>query len=1045
VQPPPPLPPSLPSPARPQTRRAASDGAARDSARGAAAPAPEFFALGDNPLLWDEDVLQQGEPRRPALLPLARDLTLPRQRSPWTRRTTRAAWRRRSCSRWLVRAARPFGVRLTRGSGSVAAHLGLRPIDALHLPLPVNVLLIGFGGDGEGNVTLSEEEVRRWVEGMDALLPHARRPPFPPAPPSSGPLFEGESYVSHNLSLHAVQCGRGVAAVFERAVALLARPEQPAAAEAASRNSTAPFHEQLWYSVDAGQVGALLASLARAVGLEAGHTLALLNLRRGGLPQRYGYRRGFSGAELESLAGEWDGMSMESLVRAGGGPAAGLSPSLYPFAAARPEAPRWKPPRPAAGFSWSHRSFEATSWAEQAMAALDRVALFRARLSPTQLLRAEAVAALQPEAGGGGGGDWGIGRELRWAIGRRAAPPPRAFAADCLTDTFVAPQRVAWADLSAGPLAWGPAGGGAGLRRGSLVASIFAGSDAEAAGAPDEAAMEAALEELAEERYERVAGEEAEDDAALLEMELDVYEAFGQRHCAGRGARPALCDELKARSARLERELASALDRRAAEEEEAREAAEGLGGAAPRPPRPRKPRPHGWSIFDGDPVEGARARLVRDRFLAELSQLLRGALRHAVVPTVTAGAFRAHATVRVTLYDVAWGGGGGRGASPHAEQLRLRLQHLLLPGQALELSVVPLSSADDAALAAALSAAARSGASGGGAGPAGSHRYLDAGELQRQLASLAAGGGGRGGLARGAAEASPVLHVPLFFITAASGPPLYLDAAGARTAASLGDMAVALASPHPAAAVAGGFACGREPLLTDLSDPLPGALAAMAAHLGGVRSAAHGPAADGTEDEWAWASGAHPAAATAGAGGAAAPAALADAVHRSAVVTALDASMEAANGGIEQLARVRTGGAEGEAAGAALWRAYRAAAGQAEEVLAGWEALVREWRASVEAAAQLDYGAAAAAAAAAEARAAVFARAAQRLAARLGPAHCAAAQGRAGLAGAAAAGEGALGWPGLQAALLVGLALGAVGALGRLALKPRRRAKPKLN
>ena len=126
-------------------------------------------------------------------------------------------------------------------AGTLAAHLGLRPLEALHLPLPVNILLIGFNGDGEANLTLSEAELRRWVEGADGVLAHARRPREGLPPLRRGPgataftpsLFEGESYVAHNLSLHAVQCGRRVAEVFERAVEVLARPEDPVAAEAA--------------------------------------------------------------------------------------------------------------------------------------------------------------------------------------------------------------------------------------------------------------------------------------------------------------------------------------------------------------------------------------------------------------------------------------------------------------------------------------------------------------------------------------------------------------------------------------------------------------------------------------------------------------------------------------------------------------------------------------------------------------------------------------------------------------------------------------------
>ena len=510
----------------------------------------------------------------------------------------------------------------------MAAHLGLRPVDGLHLPTPVNFVFIGFARDGHRNVSLSEAELARWVDHMDHMLPHARLPGTPPPPvvgaeaagaaaagadatdaEDEAPLFYSESYVSYNFSVHAVEFGPAVTAVFHRAIAVLARPVDPAAAEgataaaaAAGEQSSAAFAPGLWYHVDAGAMSALLESLLADVGLDGvAYNVALLNPSRDGLPPRYGYRTGFSGPELAQLGAQWETHGMEAAVRAAGrgAPHPSLEAMLRPPPAA-PGARRWRPPRNGAKFSYSRRIWEADGWARRAGGALDAIAAFRKGLSPSAVLRAEAAAVLAGDAATPGA------RALRRALARGGAGGAHP---DCLADTSVARGRAAFADLSAGPLGWGPArGGGTGLRRGSLVDSVFSGPGGDAAAsassvAPEE--LEAALDDIAAAKLGESDDDEV-DELALLETELDVYEAFAQAHCAAapKGRAPPLCADLRSRVATMEQELAELI------------AAEGRETGAAQP-RQRKPRPHGWNIFDGDPAIDGTVSLARDRFLTE--------------------------------------------------------------------------------------------------------------------------------------------------------------------------------------------------------------------------------------------------------------------------------------------------------------------------------------------------------------------------------------------------------------------------------------------
>ena len=516
----------------------------------------------------------------------------------------------------------------------MAAHLGLRPVDGLHLPTPVNFLFIGFARDGHRNVSLSEAELARWVDHMDHMLPHARLPGTPPPPVGGGgaaeaaaasaagaaaaddaeeeeaPLFYGESYVSYNFSVHAVEFGPAVTAVFHRAVATLARPVDPAAAEAAAgaASPAGAFAPGVWYHVDAGAMSALLESLLADVGLDGvAYNVALLNPSRDGLPPRYGYRAGFSGPELALLGKQWETHGMEAAVRAAGRGAP--HPSLQQLLRAAPAAPgsrRWRPPRNGAKFSYSRRIWEADGWVKRAGAALDAVAKFRAGLTPSAVLRAEAASLLAGDADAPGA------RALRRALARGGGGGAHP---DCLADTSAARGRAAFADLTAGPLGWGPArGGGTGLRRGALVDALFGGpggAAAAAAGSPPQEELEAALDDIAASKLGASDDDEV-DEVALLEAELDVYEAFATAHCASapKGRAPPLCAELRMRVELMEGELADLV---AAEGREKRSAQ----------PRQRKPRDHGWSIFDGDPAVNGTVSLARDRFLTEVR------IRHA--------------------------------------------------------------------------------------------------------------------------------------------------------------------------------------------------------------------------------------------------------------------------------------------------------------------------------------------------------------------------------------------------------------------------------
>jgi hypothetical protein len=191
---------------------------------------------------------------------------------------------------------------------------------------------------------------------------------------------------------------------------------------------------------------------------------------------------------------------------------------------------------------------------------------------------------------------------------------------------------------------------------------VFSGPDGAAAAAASSAPpeeLEAALDDIAAARLGESEDDEV-DEVAMLEAELDVYEAFAQVHCAQapKGRAPPLCAELRERVAVMEQELAE------------RVAAEGReNGTAHAEPRQRKPRLHGWTIFDGDPAVEGTVSLARDRFLTEV----RAALGRAfLAPQILTKSLFADCGVAVELAAPLRGAGG----VPGPRQVQVVGQHV---------------------------------------------------------------------------------------------------------------------------------------------------------------------------------------------------------------------------------------------------------------------------------------------------------------------------------------------------------------------------------
>ena len=935
-------------------------------------------------------------------------------------------------------------------SGSLARYLGLDVVRSVHVPVPVNFVFVGFDGDGHLGLHLDHDDLARWFEHMDHVRPHVRVP-RPPAgalddfrrrlvdvagvedlgSDSSAAggysrrrdalgrraredqhLTDEYPEVSRahlNFTCHVVDVGPNVLEVFERAISTYARPVggsagasgYSASASTSGSGSDSDPDAPVEYHVDAGSMHALVDSLVEALDLLDSYTLVVLNPRKSILGSRYGYRRGFSAAEIEELRPRRTELIREARRRGGPRPRAPA-----PAPAPRTAFSDYFRKRSTSKFGVDDRVYQGGEWARRASERLD---LARASRERDGALFTDALAtltgddpaaarrltvALEGFAAAEAAAE-GLGDRAAEAVARARGADGDDHEEDCLVDAHVGRARASFLDLSAGPFAWGPLVGGEGVRGASDVPDVdlrFGEGNLTARGTSpprraEEKRLERELEMMADAHFVGH-GVDPEDERAFVRAEIDVYEAFARKHCEGREGRARLCENLRRRTEQLREAEARATN----------------GDVAPRN--------EDFSMFGNDDVDGEVA-VAHDVFMAELGRALSSYATRVAAPATALGRPRRfRRKIRIVAYAVSlghrrggatavWGGrasgalaslhgaGIGGGVGFDADAIRDELRAMTLGDQTVEFSVHRLAADDDPALAVAFASALREGTSPALA-PDGSVesrrvRWVDSGELRRQL-SRAAKRDDEARRRRRADANEDTLEVPVFVLepdlTAlgdSSGDahlPLLID--GHHQAKSLDDMVlVAQSSPR---AWDGPLQCDGRELRRNLRDPSEAAVAAVVEHVGGVlpTHVGYNIALGREEHEWLWSVGSHPFSATAA--GASLSTSHRDAAHREYALAAIDAAAARINRGVEMLAAEMT-----HTRG---WELVRRADTPVRALMRERDATTARWRDAAEALARLDFDAAVKAAEAATTAAEAFLLAVEDVRAEMHPLRC---------------------------------------------------------
>ncbi|KAJ1637907.1 hypothetical protein T492DRAFT_1140264 [Pavlovales sp. CCMP2436] len=227
----------------------------------------------------------------------------------------------------------------------IATCLALEPAQDAEMRVTLNLMFVGFQGDGNLGLNVSRATLGRWFEHFEATIPHLVVPSAA-ASARSGDEPGGSSRlrVGYRNRLRAYELGEGVTDVVHRLLEQQLRPEAVVGAHDGDEEGGYRRHARggrargavvggRLYQLDALAMEAVLSSLTERLELDRdGYTLYVLNPKRSATAfAHYGYRAGFSDDELAILAGD---EALGRALPAANGADAASAPSLPPFAGA---------------------------------------------------------------------------------------------------------------------------------------------------------------------------------------------------------------------------------------------------------------------------------------------------------------------------------------------------------------------------------------------------------------------------------------------------------------------------------------------------------------------------------------------------------------------------------------------------------------------------------------------------------------------------------------------------------------------------------------
>ncbi|CAO2817853.1 unnamed protein product [Amaranthus hypochondriacus] len=748
-------------------------------------------------------------------------------------------------------------------AGNLANYLKLQEVDSMHFPVPVNFIFVGFEGKGNQEFKLQADELERWFTKIDHVFEHTRIPqfeevlnPFHKIDVDKGSHhFPTLSHVNYNFSVQAIQMSERITSVLERAIYVLSRKD----------DISGESKESLW-QVDLDMMEVIFNSLIESFQLENAYNIFILNHKHNANLTRYGYRRGLSESEINFLR---QNTTLQAILRES------KSNPETTLAIEKIHIPLYEK-HPMAKFAWTTtEGTDSVEWSNRWSNALDKIEKLYQGKDTAYIIQMKVLQLLNGKSG-----------DLKLALRKELKSGDlSSLYAECLTDTWIGKDRWAFIDLSAGPFTWGPAVGGQGVRTEESLPNITKTIGAVAEISEEEA--EDRLQDAIQEKFS-VFGDREHEAIDILLAEIDIYELFSFKHCKGRRARLALCEELDERMQELKNELQS-MEGDEYDENHRRKAVDALK------------RMESWNLFSDTAEKFQNYTVARDTFLSHLGSILWGSMRHVIAPSVADGRFHFYEQISYQLFFITQDKVRNVKLLPvDIKAITDGLSSLLLPSQKVMFSQHMLPLSDDPALAMAFSVARRAAALPmlfvNGTYKKVVSNYLDSSILQHQLQRI----NDHNALKGMHANSRLTLEVPIFWFI--HSDPLLVDKY--YQAKALSDMIIVVQSET--SSWESHFQCNGRSILWDLRRPVKAAIAAASEHLAGLlpHSLVYSHAHETAIEDWIWSVGCNPFSITSQ--GWRISQFHSDTIARSYIITGLEESILLVNSAIHRLALEQT-------------------------------------------------------------------------------------------------------------------------------------------
>eukprot|EP01104_Vermistella_antarctica_P018574 TRINITY_DN6935_c0_g1_i1.p1 TRINITY_DN6935_c0_g1~~TRINITY_DN6935_c0_g1_i1.p1 ORF type:complete len:987 (+),score=140.82 TRINITY_DN6935_c0_g1_i1:91-3051(+) len=745
-------------------------------------------------------------------------------------------------------------------SGNVATYLNVTKVRAIHVPVNVNIIVVGFDGDGRNAIKIGADDLESWLAHADHSLRHLVVP-VGEQQATTGVHDTERSRVEYRMSYSVVKLSPLVNTILEDHLVNNARPENP---ELCEDDTTEKPSEVERFYVDAFRFNTILSSLTSFLGVNNSYSLFILNPKSpmDNAKQIYGYRAGFSDQEIQLLYNTDDfrfdlplgpPASASSHGSRGGKTGDG---SMYTTADLLTGniGPRVKTiDFTLLSESWA-MNFISTNIGDPNLEQRAWATGDGREEDDARMVDKKRVAKIHI-------------MDLAGAIAENGTLYEKLYLrkvqqegvhANCMSDTWVGHGRFAFVDLTAGPFQWGPIVGGEGVRTLESLPEVPVLSDKHT----PEKVLKLAHESFVD-YGQRLQG--------YAENEVDSIAKSYEENCFGPATSELFCINLSKRHGKLLNLI----------------------------------REKHLDITDlkGTLVEGEGADHILDGFLSELSSVVSSSLKHLVVPP--SPLFEADFSDRVS-FDVTLIR-SHESYDPRAvnyfdfDSFKSEMGQFRLPHQEFTFSFKEVTTSSEPALTMAYQTSLRSvmipSLGVNGDFKSYSQLYINSMEFRRQLDAI------RTRDKKGKRRAKLGRRIPIFIISMDYPNPVLVDKY--YQAKALSDMVIAVQSDIPE--WESRLACSNKPIYWDLRNPLRALLQASALSLGGLvpTHIEYNEAARRAGQNWLWSVGDNPVSSTTSSGAHFNQFQF-DTVHRHFLVSDLDRSVALVNDGVEALKGLKT-------------------------------------------------------------------------------------------------------------------------------------------